>query len=530
MSIKNKEDIDNIKVTIDYETDITKYSLGIRRKVATRFETREDILDILSNDPNEIIRSRVAKNISTSKETLLKLTKDESTLVKASILKNKNLSKDVFNELVNDEHYSVKLGIINSPFVTNDMLQEYMKDNEKRVRIISELKLNNIEIKNKLNLHTLEIMTPSYQAKLKKKIKQPIVKSIETIEVPKIEEKIEFLQQKEEKIKKVILPFPKIDVLSDKALISSIKKYLTAEERVLILKNYKDLSFEAFMKIKFTLYKNSRSSSYYFNDKSYTESDIDKLIFKHNSFNSICIDKYIDNKQDYMPLMKYKENDLSFDQLKKMFLNIDIVYPDKKQKNYRDKFPLLLDILNSKNTNESLVFIIIDYYKKNKENFSIYGKSSILNIILERFNSNKSIQLFLLEEIKDFINENNLNKNSLDKHNYVDNSHNFITFINKFIEDKDIIRESIEFCKTLNKKDFLISLRKNSTITKEDLNEILNSNSLEFKDYLSTRRDTPINILEKLSKDVNMQIQMKAYNLLEILFEEYDRGELDLDR
>lgn len=89
---------------MELEKDITKYDKHIRNKVAKNLDTREEILDILSQDEEELVRKNVVKNPNTSFETLkyivmnLDDTKD-SSYIKESLIKNEKITIELLEKI-----------------------------------------------------------------------------------------------------------------------------------------------------------------------------------------------------------------------------------------------------------------------------------------------------------------------------------------------------------------------------------------------------------------------------------------------
>lgn len=513
MKYNDKIDLyDNIKANINYETDITKYDFSIRRKVASRFETREDVLDILSFDPNYKIRVRVASNISTPKETLLRMTKDENPMVRASIISNKYLDKKLFNELVNDEHTFVKLRIIECPFINEDILKKYMKDKEKRVKIHSELKLNGIEIKHNVNLHALETMTPSYKEKNKKNIKEPKIKEIifEEIQIQKPKEK-----EIEKEVIQEILDFPKIEILSEKELLNffKTKRNNTIEKYILILKNYETLSTNVLI----TMFNNALDlyGSYKFNNINHNRKDIINGLLEYN--NPDFLNKLINSVESINSIFEYYNKFMTIENLNKIYDKLITIYKLKKNKD-EDSFSELRTLLSTNNIDEELNLKIFNFYQSKIEILDDYKKFDFISKFYknnEKF-QNKEIEHHIYNELK-----------KIENNGYQSERLNNLMY--KILSNQNIKNEVIDLFKISNNHYNLITLMNNQSIPKEILKEILNSNNLKFKEYLSLSKETPINTLEKLVKDSNIEIQMNAYKTLEILFEEFEKGELDLD-
>lgn len=496
---------DNIKVTIDYETDITKYSYAIRRKVASRFETREDVLDILSNDLEYSIRARVAKNISTSKETLLKLTKDENPYVRAAILMNKNIDKQTFNELVNDEHYSVKLAIIDCPFVTNEMLNKYMDDEEKKVRILSELKLNGIEITGKLNLHALEFKLPSYQEKIKKQTKEYIKKE-KVLDYKSLndDELLELLKTDQEKIKSA----------SFKLFFETRSNFI--KDKVLILQNNESLSTKVLMEIYKTSLDSYGNGSYKIDDKTYENEQIIELLFKKFT-NDDFVDELIKRSRSFSSFFDESKNYLSIEQLNKMYESALINYKNNKTTKH---FHNIQCILTAPNIDEALNLKIFDFYKSKSKTIEDYETMEFIKLFYK--NNKHSIEMneFFFNKIKNY-------EIDSEETNWMKEQRNDST--KEFLSNVNLTKEMINYFKGSKNTNEIIGLIKNKSLPKEVLNDLLNTNNSEVKEFLSLNKETPINVLEKLAKDSNLTIQMNAYKTLEVLYEEFERGELDLD-
>lgn len=503
MNYNTNKELDNIKVTIDYDTDITKYSYSIRRKVASRHETREDVLDILSKDPESSIRVSVAKNPSSSKETLLKLTKDNNPLVRGKVLTNKNLDKKTFNELVNDENYIVKLNLIECPFVTNEMLKKYMKDKEKRVRIYAELKLNNIEIKHNVNLHSLECQLPSYQEKIKKQTKE------------KKEKILDFKSLNEDELLKIIKDDKeKIESAPDRLFFETRANFI--KDKLSILENCETLSTKVLWDIYVSSYDTFASGFYTINDKDYNNKDIIELLFKKFT-NDDFVDELIKRSRSFSSFFKEAKNYLSIEQLNKMYENA-LVRIENNQK--IDRFHNIQYILTAPNIDEHLNSKIFDFYKSKIETIKDYEIMEFTKLFYNNNLNSNEMDQFFFNQIKNY--EIDPEETNWTKSNRIDSNMQFLSNVN-------LTEEMINYFKDTTNTNEIIGLIKNKSLSKEVLNNLLNTNNIYVKEFLSLNKETPINVLEKLAKDTNVKIQMNAYKTLEILFEEFEKGELDLE-
>lgn len=496
---KNIKD-DNIKVTINYETDITKYDFTMRKKVASRVETREDVLDILSYDPNHEIRVKVAENISTPKETLFRMTKDDNHLVRAAIISNKHLDKKLFNELVNDEDITVKLRIIECPFVNDDILKKYMKDNEKRIRLHAELKLNGIEINHGLNLHALEIMTPSYQEnKIKKSKKNLLSKDdlyLEKIKLLNEDDMLNLFKEYQEKMKSS----------------STQKKYFDTKDclikdQILILENHEKLN----PKVLIEIYHNAINFNGYYqmNNKTYRSEIIIDMLFEKFTNDDLIIE-----------LLKLN-TDFSFFDDSKNYLKIEqlnIMFQDSLTSN--DPIGNFKLILTAPNIDQSLMLKIFDFYKSKSKSLEDYEKMNFIEVFCKNNKNTIEINEFFFNQIKKY--KIDPEESYWEKEQRISATKQFLTYTN-------ITKDILDHFKNTENTNEIIALIKNPSLPKEILNELLNTNNFTVKEFLSLSKETPINTLEKLAKDKNLTIQMNAYKTLEVLFEEFEKGELDLD-
>lgn len=144
------------------KNDITKYSDKERILVSKSENTREDVLDILSKDPKEIIRINVVNNPSTTMETLLNLLENEkmsnvkatialsiripydklvekyiddnSIIVAKNLIINENCSLDVINKLYNHKDESVRTEVAKSSKTTKEIKEILQNDTHLIVR------------------------------------------------------------------------------------------------------------------------------------------------------------------------------------------------------------------------------------------------------------------------------------------------------------------------------------------------------------------------------------------------------------
>ncbi len=79
----------------------------IRQRVAQNRNTPQDVLELLSNDPEELVVLNVAHNPKTSAETLAKLVKHSSSKVRIGLASNLSAS-DVHEQLLKDPDVGVR--------------------------------------------------------------------------------------------------------------------------------------------------------------------------------------------------------------------------------------------------------------------------------------------------------------------------------------------------------------------------------------------------------------------------------------
>lgn len=490
---------DNMKVSIDYETDITKYSFSMRRKVATRLETREDVLDILSYDPESSIRARVASNSSTSKETLLRMTKDENPIVRREILINKHLDKKLFDELVNDKHMTVKLRIIECPFITNDILNKYMKDDEKRVRIYAELKLNGIEIKHNINLHASEMMTPSYQTKNKKdsKIVNEDYLYLKKIKSLNEDDMLKLFKEYKEKIKSMSG--------TNKLYFDTKDNFI--KDQILILENNESLP----PKVLIEIYHNAINFNGYYqmNNKTYRSEIIINMLFEKFTNNDFITELVKEAKK--FSFFYDSKNHLTIEQL-------NIIFQDSLTRN--DSIRNFKLILTAPNIDQSLMLKIFEFYKIKSKSLEDYEKMDFIEVFCKNNKNTIEINDFFFDQIKNY--KIDSEESYWEKEQRISATKQFLTYTN-------ITKDILDYFKNTKNTDEIIGLIKNTSLPKEILNKLLNTNNFIIKEFLSLSKETPINTLEKLAKDKDLTIQMNACKTLDILFEEFERGELDLD-
>ena len=145
---KNKESFVRSQVAKNKKTPLViLYELAKDEQLHVRCDVAKctnnsDLLELLSNDKNDLVLEEVANNKYSSQKTLIKLIRGESYNVKEIAIKNPNTTLVFLEQLAkegsNKHGYDICYTIMERPDVSKEIIKILLKDREKKVRFAAK--------------------------------------------------------------------------------------------------------------------------------------------------------------------------------------------------------------------------------------------------------------------------------------------------------------------------------------------------------------------------------------------------------